>query len=868
MTNNAGDDVSFNDAEMVKAPEAPTRPTAAEFSSKDARTSFTADSPYYTSYVEQEMRQLQVLSETLRDISARAKTFGKCGALMAEATRRMALACRLKPSTVPGDEEEEARQDREDTIVSERREAVGDDMATVLFTLGEVLDEIANAQVQMCESLEASLSGSLEAFCGTQLNEVAFLKAESETTTDAAEQSISRYLNGRHAPDNGGDSWNKLSEQVGQQIGSTFGKWRSTSGGANDGGPSTNKYWRSGKGEETAASRVLRSSRSKSDADPNVVAATTAANLRLTLEQIRLAQTNAELKRFQLLKKLVSIKKRRNFELGESALASLHGIRAYFTHCSDLVQGLTPRMQRIQVAQNTHRDKHKAQQLPWATRERGLTGAMDAVAEAVAHANYLAEGIATGDLPPSQGQVPLEILEQETELWDLPALLAESSKYQREPATGVIVEGWLYKKSSSRMALQPWNKRWFMMDKSAIYYFRSSSESKKTGNGHLHTLERVKICDVVLCTVKEQSAEGLRFCFEIVTPNQKPLMLQARGPLEYRLWVDGIRGAITGSLMAGHVDSGELMQGIGKKKKKRGGDGVPEKTLASMLEAETVPNRNGEGYESTDEVETPTFREQDSGDDGELDRARAEVDLLRRPAKNPMVQEILTSNPICADCNAEDPDWASLNLGVLVCIQCSGVHRSLGVHVSKVRSLKLDSVTQSEAKLLLALGNERVNRIWEAGVALQQGWRKPDQSSTRQLKENWIKGKYQWKGFLEDRDTEGQTEEEKTASKNKALFEAAKKGDLLGIAEALAYGGDVDWKNSDEEGKTPLHMCSLVRRDEAEDSEFLGLECAELLLQNGAKMHILDDKTQSVLDCCVIGNGERDMLEYLSSRKF
>lgn len=50
------------------------------------------------------------------------------------------------------------------------------------------------------------------------------------------------------------------------------------------------------------------------------------------------------------------------------------------------------------------------------------------------------------------------------------------------------------------------------------------------------------------------------------------------------------------------------------------------------------------------------------------------IELLRK----------VCGNEVCADCGALEPDWASLNLGVLVCIECSGVHRNLGVHISKV----------------------------------------------------------------------------------------------------------------------------------------------------------------------------------------
>jgi hypothetical protein len=59
-------------------------------------------------------------------------------------------------------------------------------------------------------------------------------------------------------------------------------------------------------------------------------------------------------------------------------------------------------------------------------------------------------------------------------------------------------------------------------------------------------------------------------------------------------------------------------------------------------------------------------------------------------------------NHVCADCGATEPDWASLNLGILLCIECSGVHRQLGVHISKVRSCTLDVKVSSMHCLLLS----------------------------------------------------------------------------------------------------------------------------------------------------------------------
>ena len=50
----------------------------------------------------------------------------------------------------------------------------------------------------------------------------------------------------------------------------------------------------------------------------------------------------------------------------------------------------------------------------------------------------------------------------------------------------------------------------------------------------------------------------------------------------------------------------------------------------------------------------------------------------------------IPGNSACVDCDSPDPDWASINMGVLMCLECSGVHRALGTHLSKVRSLTLD----------------------------------------------------------------------------------------------------------------------------------------------------------------------------------
>ncbi|KAK9874956.1 hypothetical protein WA026_005771 [Henosepilachna vigintioctopunctata] len=195
------------------------------------------------------------------------------------------------------------------------------------------------------------------------------------------------------------------------------------------------------------------------------------------------------------------------------------------------------------------------------------------------------------------------------------------------------------------------------------------------------------------------------------------------------------------------------------------------------------------------------------------------------------IQSIRTrvpGNNLCVDCDATNPDWASLNLGVLVCIECSGVHRNLGSHISRVRSLDLDKWPPGHLSVMLAIGNTLANSVWECNT---QGRMKPGPNSSREEKEQWIRWKYESKEFLPPPNN--------SMPLGQQLVDVVCSANIKSIIHVLAQANveQVNATVSPRDLRTPLHLACAMGN----------LAVAQLLIWHNANVKSVDQDNRTPL---------------------
>ncbi|XP_018612688.2 arf-GAP with coiled-coil, ANK repeat and PH domain-containing protein 2-like isoform X3 [Scleropages formosus] len=257
-------------------------------------------------------------------------------------------------------------------------------------------------------------------------------------------------------------------------------------------------------------------------------------------------------------------------------------------------------------------------------------------------------------------------------------------EYNVDADNGIAMEGYLFKRASN--AFKTWNRRWFSIRNNQLVYQKKFRDNPT-----------VVVEDLRLCTVKHCEDIERRFCFEVVSPT-KSCMMQADSEKLRQAWIKAVQNSIA-----------------------------------------TAFREKGEDVDKLDRRSSASACSLESGSESQ-DRSLKGESALQRVLAIP-------GNDRCCDCGAADPRWASINLGITLCIQCSGIHRSLGVHFSKVRSLTLDTWEPELLKLMCELGNAVINGIYEARRQ-ELATRKPRAGDSRQEAESYIRAKYVEKRFV------------------------------------------------------------------------------------------------------------------------
>ncbi|KAJ2500414.1 hypothetical protein GGH96_002742 [Coemansia sp. RSA 1972] len=418
-----------------------------------------------------------------------------------------------------------------------------------------------------------------------------------------------------------------------------------------------------------------------------------------------------------------------------------------------------------------------------------------------------------------------------------------------------------------------WRQYWCVVRDGRFQKFSGWRESRMEPRGESLNLS---LATARMLSADAKPAAKRRFCFEVITPTYYGVF-QAASAADLTAWVEVLRRAIELSLLHSSQPVRASTSSDGARARFN--------RMSQLSCFDSVHTLSPGASDSMPSLARSSIDCGDEADDVPLTGRRLSVTALL-----PMLQQD-EANERCADCGAPRPDWCSLNLGCLLCIECSGVHRSLGTHVSKVRSLTLDvtSFTPVTIAMMLSTGNALNRLVFEPRAQPVPAALRPGPDSPPSVRQQYIASKYVRRVFV-DRQWRpdgqlAQSMDELVSSLSEPirawdkrassclLLAAINVADIGGVLRAVALSADVTSTFSSSIGgsfdgaelATPLlaalfgveQLVWLAAETETSTMSDAGraqLEIAELLTLNGANINAQDANGRTPLHWACIAN--------------